>query len=93
VHPEAGDDLFCVSGEEKLIVALFGAVRDLAKADCSGSAGFEISEGFAESAMFQADGFYVLRSPAVDRDQVGSGRCPREDLEVGTAYDSGRACP
>jgi hypothetical protein len=89
VYPEAGNHLFGVSGEEELIVALFGAIRDLAKTDCSGPAGFEISESFIESAMFQADGVYVLRSPTVDRDQVGSGRCPLEDLEVGTACESG----
>jgi hypothetical protein len=56
VYPEAGNHPFGVSGEEELIVASFGAIRDLAKMNCSGRARSEISEGFFESVMFQADG-------------------------------------
>lgn len=92
VHPKAGDQLVSVGREEQQIVASCGVVRHLSKTDRSGCAGFKVGEGLVESSMFTASGFYMLRSPTVDPDQVSRVRCLLPHLEVGTACECGRAC-
>ena len=93
VHPQGGDHIFGILCKEQLIAALSDAVSDLAETDCSCSPGFKISEGLTESAVFKADGGYVLRWPTVGGDQLGSGPGLIEHMKVGTAPESARARP
>ena len=70
-HPEARNYLIRVGSQKELIVALAGAVPDLAEPDSVRGARLEVGERLIESAVFQADRSDVLGPSAVDLDQSG----------------------
>ena len=74
--PETRNHFVRVRCQEQLVVPLAVAALDLTKSDCLVPHGPEVGEGLVETAMWQADGFYVLGPTAVDGIRSATSEVP-----------------